>query len=317
MRSQAARRYLVLSLLLALCVAAIPFRASAQEPLPDRNPLETAWYLGERTVREWPVEPKLTPEGAVIPNEEDYRSDVARDYWQLERPEQALAVMRRLSAGEQTTLARDLLPPFQTISDDSARKLLQQAVVSVKDRKELGFFHFLIDAVGWSIKLGQSEQARSVAESFDDQAYEKSEALAQVAQQLIIDKQNAQAEAMLDRAFKLAQAAPEDYDKLQIGKHLDEIAAGYFALGKTEKLAALLELAERYSSRGGGQYGRFGPHTDEATVRQLIRTLIRGRQFDQAANVLAEMRWNSNYDLIGIAESFAANGSVKHAVKVL
>lgn len=317
MHSKAASRCVYLGLALALCVAAVPFQLAAQEPTPDRTPLETAWFLGERTVREWPVEPKLTPEGAVISDERDYRNEVAKFYWQLEQPEPALAVTRRLSFYEQAGIATDVLPPFQTISDGSARKLLQQALTSIKGQAFSRKSNFLLDAVGWSIKLGQFDQAMSVAESIDNSAFEKPAALALVAQHLITAKQYDRAEAMLDRGFKLAQAAADNYAKLQIGKYLGEIAAGYFALGKTSKLAALLELAERYSSRGGGVFGQFGPSSDEASVRQLIRTLIRGHEFKRATEILGEMRWNTNYDLCEIAEAFGANGAVDPAVKIL
>lgn len=317
MYSNPASRCVYFGLTLVLYATAIPFRVGAQEPGPDRTPLETAWYLGERTVREWPVEPKLTPEGGVISNEEDYRSDVARFYWRLERPEQALAVMRRLPTDEQTAMATDMLPPFQSVSDSSARMLLQQSLNSIKDLKDSRYQRYLLDAVGWSIKLGQVEQAMRVADSFDDSAFEKPAALALVAQHLIAAKENGRAEKLLDRAFKLAQAAANNYAKLQIGKYLGEIAAGYFALGKFGKLAVVLDLAERYSARGGAVFGQFGPSADGASIRQLVHTLIRGHEFERAAKVLGEMRWNSNYDLCEIAEAFGANGAVDQAVIIL
>lgn len=289
---------LVCALLLAIGGAAVPTPALAQQPVSDRNPEETAWFVANR------LDTKSTDRSNIL-------AELAWNYYRLGHREKAVQILEQIPAGERGVYAIDLIEPAVKAGDsDFALRILQETWGAANraklNRSDRAWPIFARQFVA----LGHLEEAALVAEAIDDDFQSQTEALIAVTNGLVKDGQYPRAGEMADRVLTLIRS--EGYnDQLSSIITLADLGAIYTAIGRHESAREALDWALRLAD------------AEDDTNRDMfksfvVRGLARARQFERATELAELLNMNERINAISfVAAEYANDGNRTEALALL
>lgn len=285
-------------LLLTICLGVLPERATAQQPMPDHSPLETAWYLAIR------------PDAQDRP-QSDALTAVARTYLRLGHRETALRVAESIPPNERSTFAVALFAALMKSSNrDHAGRVMLQTWQTLREQEFGGKGEVGLYVTKDLITLDQLDRAGHVAESIDDDSTYKIEALAAVAVALIRPNENERAEALLQRALSLLRAVSEE-DQYWVLRSIGGLGAGFAAAGDRAAANETLELALRYANN------RTDSNRDRCRGFVAV-AMAQAGQFERAVELADSLDEYPRVEaLTGIAKAYTAAGRRVEAVALL
>jgi tetratricopeptide (TPR) repeat protein len=313
-------RSLVCFIAVFFCLTAIPAQQPAQDPVPDRNPLECAWYLSEKFGPNDSPDTDAPNEDDSVPGETDPRAFVAKYYWQLGQTDRALQIINRLPLFIQVELTEQLLKSAPGSKQETkALRLVRQTVATMKSKGGAAVPWYSRQLIEDLIEFEQYDEARELAETSGEDG-NKSQMFLQSLGNLVFEAQSelrvkrpTNAEERFDRAFVLIQTVdtldtPQNTPysaKEDAISALGSLAAGYFALNRTENVTAVLNLANKFADEIGN------------SARQAqVGALIRGHRFDQAMRLIDRLGF-SFLDPSITADSFTEAGQPRRAIVLL
>jgi tetratricopeptide (TPR) repeat protein len=313
---------LILCCLLAIVVLPTAVQpVVGQEPRPDHNPLESAWYVAKKIA---PPDDGQHYRSCSAPNSHEADYHIARYYWRLGQYDAALRTIKGLTKDEQLYLTLELLEqPLGPEQREPIWKLVQQARDLVRDEPYNAATLFQDQQVDLLIRWGELDQARALTEpagnpGANGRSLVGVPVLTALGAAFFRAQRKDEARNLFDRAF--ADVQDVDLESLRRKQSFDDIrrdqedligiAAGYFALGDSAKVESVLTLAEKYA--GVLEHGGIQP---------MIATYIGAHRFQQAMK-LYERNQNEFAQLgivlrIGIAEELVKAGATDPAIKLL
>jgi tetratricopeptide (TPR) repeat protein len=292
-----------------------------QDPRPDHNPLEAAWYVAEKIA---PPADGEHERSCSAPNPYEPAYHIAKYYWRLGQYDAALRTLKGLSYRQQDDFTwRLLLEPVRLEQQEAVEKLVRQTLDTVRDKPDYGPRQYDGLLEPWLIQWGELDKARGLSEP---------SASTGVAAAFIKVGRKTEARELVERAFAQAQeeanrhlgAKPEhvdaEPDPVEYGiqrnktryqlEQLGGIGAVFFALEDAEKVEAVVQLATKV-----------GASLEEEAVQPMMIILIRTHRFQEAMKLYDpwqnELIARGYISRIELAKEFLQAGETERAIRLL